>query len=549
MIAKVIRGWDSRTLVDYLMGPGRHNQHTNPTVIAAWQGDPGALQPGLVGAGPFDFDAAELSALVRHIGEPADVIGLPRKQPAEGEAFFTKHGPVWHAPISLPAGDGALSMDTWAAIARDVMDRTGIAPAGDPGGCRWIAVHHGLSGDPDAPADTRNDHIHLAAVLVRQDTGRRFHPRNDFPAVRAVMREWEDRLKLTATARNDVGAPRAATRGEVEKSARRAATGMPAAERADPAETVRGQLRHTVADAAAIASTGEEFLAALDDRGVLVKLHHNTRSGAIDGYAVGLPGDTTAAGEQIYYGAGKSLAKDLSWPRLSAEWAGHGGRLAPAPERVTLDLTAGAFTVARSAVERARTALSSADTAHGREIAVAAHRMLAAYSRVTDGAVPDTTRAPRTAAVWSSHRSAAISRLRRPHRQVTPSPVADALNDAARGLLMLRMVSERGAGATASLELAVALATLLAEVAAWHDRHGETAAARGADLSAHRLRAGAPVTAAQRAARTTGGAAAAVATRTDRPDDRGITERARPAAPRRRPPLPPPDTPRKGPHR
>ncbi len=64
------------------------------------------------------------------------MIGLPRKQPEEGEAFFTKHGPVWHAPISLPAGDGALSMDTWAAIARDVMERTGIAPAGDPGACR-----------------------------------------------------------------------------------------------------------------------------------------------------------------------------------------------------------------------------------------------------------------------------------------------------------------------------------------------------------------------------------------------------------------------------
>ncbi|MEN2513638.1 relaxase/mobilization nuclease domain-containing protein [Gordonia polyisoprenivorans] len=54
-----------------------------------------------------------------------------------------------------------------------------------------------MSGDPSAAADTRNDHIHLAAVMVRQDTGRRFHPRNDFPAVRAVMREWEDRLALT----------------------------------------------------------------------------------------------------------------------------------------------------------------------------------------------------------------------------------------------------------------------------------------------------------------------------------------------------------------
>lgn len=484
MIAKVIRGWDSRNLVAYLMGPGRHNEHTDPTVIAAWQSDPAALQPTLIGDGPFDFDDTELASLIRHIGEPADAIGMPREQPAEGEAFFTKRGPVWHTPISIPAGDGQLPHATWAAIARDVMDRTGIAPSGDPGACRWIAVHHGPSADG-------NDHIHLAAVLVRQDTGKRVHPRNDFPAVRAVMREWEDRLGLTTTAQNDRGAGRPASRGEVEKAARRAATGMPAAERTDPAETVRGQLRQTVADAAAIAGDGESFLAGLRERGVLVRLHHDSE-GTIDGYAVALPGDTDRDKNPIFYGAGKSLSKDLSWPRLSAEWATHGGRVAERPERVSLDLTAGAFAAAHSAVERARVDLSTMDEAQGREIAVAAHRMLAAYSRVTDGAAPDPTASPRTAAVWSSHRSAAASRLRRPHRTPTASPTADALNEASRALLMLRMVSERGAGATASLELAVALAALITEVSAWHRQRGDLAAATAAQRSAQQVRAGAP---------------------------------------------------------
>ena len=43
------------------------------------------------------------------------------------------------------------------------------------------------------------------------------------------------------------------------------------------------------------------------------------------GYAVGLPGDATAAGEQIWYGGGK-LAPDLSLPKLRRRWPEPGER-------------------------------------------------------------------------------------------------------------------------------------------------------------------------------------------------------------------------------
>ena len=67
MIDKIGRGWDAPHLISYLMGPGRANEHTNPTVIAAWHNDPGALQPGKIGAGDFDFDPAGLAALREHV--------------------------------------------------------------------------------------------------------------------------------------------------------------------------------------------------------------------------------------------------------------------------------------------------------------------------------------------------------------------------------------------------------------------------------------------------------------------------------------------------
>ncbi|MBA4014462.1 MAG: hypothetical protein C0481_21615, partial [Phenylobacterium sp.] len=103
MIDKIGRGWDAPGLVSYLMGPGRTNEHTRPTVIASWQSDPGALQPAQIGPDDFDFDPAGMAALRAHVQAPADAAGLPRRQPAEGEPGFTKHGYVWHCSIALPA--------------------------------------------------------------------------------------------------------------------------------------------------------------------------------------------------------------------------------------------------------------------------------------------------------------------------------------------------------------------------------------------------------------------------------------------------------------
>ena len=274
MIDKIVKGWDAKGLVRYLMGRGDHNEHTRPTVIGAWQSDPGALQPDLVGPGDFDFDPAEFTALLDHVNATAEAAELPRRQPQTGEPGYTKHGYVWHCSLSLSAEEGKLSHAQWNEIARDVMDRTGIAPEGDAGGCRWIAVHHGQSTEG-------NDHIHIAAVLVRQDTGRRFHPKNDFGVTRTVMRDWEDRLGLQATAINDGSAAPAASRGEIEKAATRMRQGYEGLSRGEAGKAAKIQLRQVVTETAAMSADSEQFLSELRSQGVLVHLHRND-DGKID---------------------------------------------------------------------------------------------------------------------------------------------------------------------------------------------------------------------------------------------------------------------------
>ena len=63
-----------------------------------------------------------------------------------------------------------------------------------------------------------------------------------------------------------------------------------------PGRAARVTLQRQVAAAAAGARSEPEFLAALDKRGVLVRLRHSTHNpGEVTGYAVGLPGDATAS--------------------------------------------------------------------------------------------------------------------------------------------------------------------------------------------------------------------------------------------------------------
>jgi hypothetical protein len=215
--------------------------------------------------------------------------------------------PVWHCAVRAAPGDRMLSDTEWAQVAAGIMDKTGLAPAGDDLGVRWVAVRHAA------------DHIHLVATLARQD-GTRPRIWNDFHRVREACAQAEARFGLRATAPADRTAARRAGRAETEQAARRGW-----------AEAPRVRLCREVAEAAAGAGTEQEFFTRLADAGIAVRLRYSTtQPEQVTGYAVGLPEHTASDGGVIWYGGGK-LAADLSLPKLRRRWtsaaAGDGASL------------------------------------------------------------------------------------------------------------------------------------------------------------------------------------------------------------------------------
>jgi relaxase-like protein len=285
VIGKVLRGSNAAGLLYYLYGPGRANEHTNPHLIAGF-GDPAELEPEQrPGRSP---DIRRLAGL---LAQP--LAALPR--PPGGK-------PVWHCSVRAAPGDRVLTDAEWAQVAVSIMDRTGLAPAGDERGVRWVAVRHA------------DDHIHLVATLARQD-GTRPSVWNDYYRVREACRDAEWRLELRTTAPADRTAARRATRAETEQTIRRGW-----------GEPPRARLRREVCTAAAGACSEREFFARLAQAGVLVRQRRSTtRPGQVTGYAVGLPEHQARNGKVIWYGGGK-LAADLTLPKLRARWAGSAER-------------------------------------------------------------------------------------------------------------------------------------------------------------------------------------------------------------------------------
>ncbi|MGW1464434.1 relaxase/mobilization nuclease domain-containing protein [Streptomyces sp. NPDC002308] len=138
-------GCGSRThgLLVYLYGPGRCEEHTDAHLVGSWDGF--APDPGRdTGLDPDPkVTLARLTA----------ALDLRVKQ--AGDRAPAKH--VWHCSVRTAPGDRRLDDEEWNAVAQRIVHATGIAPAGDSDGCRWIAVRHA------------EDHIHIVATLVRGD--------------------------------------------------------------------------------------------------------------------------------------------------------------------------------------------------------------------------------------------------------------------------------------------------------------------------------------------------------------------------------------------
>ncbi len=283
MIGKIStpRGEHVQPLLYYLFGPGRQEEHTDPHIIAGWR-HPADLEPPLRPDGKRDF--TKLAGL------------LLQSQAALGKRAYAR--PVWHCSMRAAPEDRMLSDDEWAAVAHDVLNRTGLSPYGqEDEAVRWVAVRHG------------DDHIHIVAMLARQDGGK---PSLSWERVkvRAACLAAEQQYGLCSTAPADRTAARRPTRAEDEKAARRGLDEAP-----------RITLRRQVATAAASANSEDEFFARLGQAGVLLHKRFSIKNlGQVTGYSVALLGDTAKDGGPVWYGGGK-LAADLTWPKLRQRWA------------------------------------------------------------------------------------------------------------------------------------------------------------------------------------------------------------------------------------
>ena len=203
--------------------------------------------------------------------------------------------------------DPYLTDAQWRDIAEEFMHRLGLAPRGDPGGVRWVAIRHA------------DDHVHVVATLARVD-GKRASTHGDYRLSRQACTYIEAKYGLVANVpgRGDRRHPPHPGRDAQDpNSAQATRPRLVPAWRREPARVV---LRRRVRTAAAGAHNLDDFFARLRADRVLVRSRLSERNpGQVTGYAVALTGDTDSDGRPIYFGGGK-LAPDLTLPKLQRRW-------------------------------------------------------------------------------------------------------------------------------------------------------------------------------------------------------------------------------------
>ncbi|WP_331757762.1 relaxase/mobilization nuclease domain-containing protein [Nocardia sp. NBC_01388] len=311
-----VKGSNIKTLMWYLAGPGKANEHTNPTVIA---GDfvtmavyGGAIDPKRAWECGKLLDSPRQTLLK---GAPvlSTSYGQARKLMAQGmsraEAFETATSDenTWHCSLALKAEEGELPMAKWAAIATDFMREMGFIDRDDEvPDVRWATVHHGLS-------KNGNDHIHIAMPVVRTD-GSLADVFRDRPRAQAAARVLEQRHGLQVLYTREHGDTEQAT-----KPAERARAG-----RVGAPETDREALRRRVRGAAMSAESEADWLRLLHAEGIKV-IPYWAAGGTneVTGYSVELPPQknlTTGGYEKALTYSGLRLGKDMTLPAVRS-WA------------------------------------------------------------------------------------------------------------------------------------------------------------------------------------------------------------------------------------
>ncbi|MFI2263717.1 relaxase/mobilization nuclease domain-containing protein [Streptomyces tubercidicus] len=437
MVPDISTGSRTYGLLNYLYGPGRREEHTDPHLVESWM-------PGLA-PDPGRDPAATLKQLTDRLDLP--VLALPKnRRPAQH---------VWHCPVRTAPGDRHLTDAEWAEVARRIVHATGIAEDGDEKACRWVAVRHA------------DDHIHLVATLVRED-GRRPRRHQDGIRAQAECRKIEAEFGLQILNAGDRTAAQRPTSAERSK-----------AERAGRTETPRETLRESVRQALAGASDEDEFFRRLAETGLRVD-KRIAPSGDTIGYKVALPGDRNRDGEPVWF-SGSKLAPDLSLPKIRQRLdAGpiddepardrqpgeRGGR----PARARRDAT--------HVAERAESALSGDDSEDAAAQLVGVGELLDAVAQT----------APASTRKELGEAARAFERATRSHIRAERADNR-AIRSAAHGIIRAGNALGRGedGGATAMLLSTMVLVTIAA--VRWHSARGHAQQAAAAQQAVQHLRA------------------------------------------------------------
>jgi hypothetical protein len=317
VIPNITRGGSIGGVLAYLVGPGRagsEEPHVEPHLVAgssavmAWHAD-------------AELDRSAAMEIARDLDQPRAVSGVRVTQPVyeytdDGgrEKVGDKDADVWHCSLSLAPEEAPLSDERWAHISEQLVERMGFSdPEGGRAPCRWVAVRHGLS-----PGG--NDHIHVVLSLVHEDRAKA-DVHHDRGRAQRVAGELEHEHGLQVLESRSVGR---GTAGYDRVDRERA-------KRQSEPEPARTSLARVVRGCAAAAGDEAEFVRRLHRAGLRVRPRYAAgRGDVVAGYSVAQrpprQGQSTSAAPEgasgaqpIWYGGGR-LARDLSLPRLRAEW-------------------------------------------------------------------------------------------------------------------------------------------------------------------------------------------------------------------------------------
>jgi hypothetical protein len=456
------KGSRTRGLVEYLFGPGRHEEHTHQRIVAAWDvGWEGITHP----------DEVQRALLTAELDRPIATL-----ESLTGERAPAQH--VYHVSISNHGEDRNLTDAEWSLVAHTVAEKLGFPETDTRAGVRWIAVHHGAaSGD--------RDHIHLQATLVRED-GRAVYLSNDRRALREVATEMRERFGLEVRTR-DVGAGTPPlSRVEVLRQAE------------TKKESVRERLQRTVRACATAARTESEFVALAAEHRVVLRPRWDTGTGrtAVVGYSVANPTRAGSGEDLVWFGGGK-LGKDLTLPALRAGWA-------PDPSAVAAWKAVDSPTGATAASGAAAVRRASQLDANGETREVAAARAVnavrdalravpvgdeAAWAAVArDGAgvlaaTAEGFRGPIGGRMSQAAHALAAAVDKQPGHHVARPVGEGRLGSAARAMLTVIGASADGVGTAVLLTQVLRLSESIAEA---HAQAGRLVLARAAAAAAER---------------------------------------------------------------